>query len=431
MGLIWIYIAYFALWLWVIYRKAGVNVSYYLIGVYLVSMICCEVLFIAWPDSIRYPERVTFTSVLFHIFLLVLVLLPLTRFGNSLTIDKVDINRRTLAVFSWCVVIPALAAMWVSLSDVGAMLGLYGDLSDARYAFMEGDVSNLYIERFGAWGYVMSMGTATSFLSIVLGFYYLFVLKKRGLLTVLLFLASFSLVVNNLAIAGREGVVRWILFFGFCCVLFRHHMSFRGHKIFWFLVVGGAAIIITAFLIISQDRFGHQGRGVLYSFFYYIGEQYYYFGYGLDRFGGDGMTGDILSPFQLFQSGKDDIFFLNERYYADYYLNTFPTFVGSFLVKMGAWRTTVLCVIIFVLLYAAFWKIRPGKKASFTRFVGYLMCYEIALAGVFYFLHGARITEFAMIVYVLLAYVLKQFEPRDAYAKLREAHAMTKTGSRF
>lgn len=411
MELIWIYIIYFGLWLYVIHRKAGVNISFYLIGVYLLSMICCEILFVVWPETIRYPQRVTFTSVTFHILLLVLVLLPLTRFGNTLSIDRVTINRRTLAIFSWAVVLPALGAIVVSLGDIGAVLG-YTDMGDARSAFMEGDVSNLYIERFGFWGYVMSLGTATSFLAVVLGFYYLFVLKKRGLLTILLFVASFSLVINNLAIAGREGVVRWVLFFVFSCVLFRHHLSFKGHKIFWFLVVGGASVIITAFLIISQDRFGHEGEGVIYSFFYYIGEQYYYFAYGLDRFGATGMSDSMLSPFQLFQEGKMEAYFLNEKYYADYYLNTFPTFVGTFLIKMGAFKALVLCVILFVVLYLVFWKIPRGRSITFTKFVGYLMCYEIALAGVFYFLHGARITEFAMIMYLLLAYVLGQLEPR-------------------
>lgn len=403
--IVWLFVFFFAFWAWQIYRKYGVNVSLYILAIYLFSGICCIGLFVFYPDSIRYPGRVTAWPIILLIGMLWLCLYPLVRFGNSFSIEALTVNQRQLDRFSWCIVVPALASMAVSASMLSVVFA-YGDFLKARTAFEDGAFNNLIIEKFGVIGYLVALGPALSIIATILAFYYFFYLKRKGLLTWLLFLASLCIVVNNLAIAGREGMVRWFMFVVLAGVIFRKYLSFRDNKKFWLIVGCAAVVVFGIFMKITIDRFTQKStdRGAVYSLLYYIGEQPYYFAYNYERFAEDGMTGSLGTLFPSVSGEKFGIYQLNERYYADYFLNIFPYIVGDFVSRAGLVNAIFLCLLIFFGCYFVFWKLRPDQPMSLAKLVGFLFYYEIMLLGVFYFLHSARFTQYTIAFYILLAW---------------------------
>lgn len=404
--IVWLYIVFFGYWVLRTYRNYGINLSFYILAIYLFSGVCCVALFTFYPDSIRYPYRVTALPIVLMCCLLWLCLYPLVRFGNSLSVEAITVEQKQLDRFAWCVIVPALASMLVSATMLAAVFK-YGNFFKARMAFEEGHLENAVTEKLGLFGYFVSLGPSLSMVALILAFYYFFYLRRTGIITVLLFVASLCIVVNNLAIAGREGMVRWGIFIVMASVLFRKYMTYHEHKKFWLTVGIVAVVIIGLFAWITIDRFTERpnDRGPLYSMLYYIGEQPYYFAYGYERFGDQPMTGTIGSLFPIVSGHQFDIFKLNSRYYADYFLNTFPTIVGDFVNHAGTGKALLVCLCIWVAGMFGFWKLRPNQPLKLGKLVAFLFYYEVMLLGVFYFLHYPRFTQFTLIFYVGLAWM--------------------------
>lgn len=401
---IFLYVIFFSIWALQNYKQYGLNISVLIILIYLVGAIngCCIYLF--YPLEIKFPERITFNSVSAHILLLWLFMYPLVRYGNSLKVNNLIIKEYRLRVYSWFVIIPSLLCILASSSDIFKVFA-YGDLSAAREAYVTGDISSQYVKNFGPVGYIMCLGPSISFLSLFLFCYYKFYLKKNGLLVNLLFIGSFGIVINNLAIAGREGFIRWIFYSIACFVFFRKYIIFKRFKKLFIGIGIFAAIMLIIFARITLDRFEDSTYGPLYSILSYSGQQFYYFSYGFDRFANEGY-GALGKLFPLITNERAEAFNINSFVSADFYLNTFSTFVGSFIKEGGFENTLFLAIGAFIFLLLTFWKKYKFVKYSLPILIGYLFYYEIIMMGFFYFLHYLRFTQLTILFYIVLAFFI-------------------------
>lgn len=401
-GYLSLYVIFFSIWFFLIYRKNGLNISSYIVGIYLFGMVC-GILYVYCYPIVEHPERITIASVSSHILFLWLFLYPLVRYGNTLRPDHIKISRIALDIFSWFIIVPSLLSIIISLGDIGAVLS-FGNLLDARNAFITGDISNLYISRFGALGYFIAIGPQLSFIALFLTFYRIFYLKNNSLTTKLLMLSSLGIVINNLAIAGREGIIRWILFAGFCLVFFKEYIDFRKHKKLFLSLSVVLVGILAFFMMISIDRFENSEYGVFASFLRYGGEQYYLYSYNFHFFADKGLQ-SIGQMFPLFSGKSLDIYDQNKLIVVDYFLNTFSTFVGSFIKQTGLFNTFIVSICAFLLFFLVFWKSKRISTPTLSKTVAFLFCYEIVLLGFFYYLHGTRMTQFSIILYIVIAFV--------------------------
>ena len=403
--MLYIYIIFFTIWFFSIKSKNFINLPRFIVLIYLLSAISCELIHLFYPENIRFYNRITFESVLYHIIVLFLFLFPIVHFSSRLDIEKLWINERQINIYSWFIVIPATLSVIVSAIDV-ALIFAFGNMLEARNAFLAGDISNLYISRFGILGYLISLGPNLSFIALILSFFYKFILKSKILLGNLLFICSFSIVLNNLAIAGREGITRWFIYLIFALFLFRKHIVFKENKVFFISLLSVSTIVGGIFLINTVDRFEAHSDDSILPILNYYGQPFYYFSYIYQRFADTDYVG-LLSLFPILMSDTIDIYNLDFLFSADFGLNTFPTFVGTFLMYAGAIKTLLLALGYFVcigcLLFINF------KKLTFPKLVTYLFISEILIMGVFYYMFGHLFIQFTILVYIGLAYIVSKY----------------------
>lgn len=404
--IIFLYVIFFGLWTFQNYKQFGFNLSVFIIGLYLLGSINGFFIYLFYPLEIKYPERITLLSVSSHILLLWLFMYPLVRFGNRLHISNLIVKQDKLLKYIWFIILPSLLCIIASSRDIFRVFA-YGDLSAAREAYVSGDISSQYVKNFGIIGYIMCLGPTISFLALFFFCYFKFVLKKKGLVTNLLFISSFGIVINNLAIAGREGFIRWLFYSIACYIFFKDYISVKQYKKL-FVCVGlfiGAILIIFASITIA--RFEDSTNGPLYSIISYSGQQFYYYSYGFDRFANQGY-GSIGNLFPIITNQRADAFNINEFVNADFYLNTFSTFVGSFVKEGGYEDTLMLAIGSFVFLVLSFWIKKDNFKFHLSILISYLFYYEIIMIGFFYFIHYLRFTQITIIFYIVLAFFICQ-----------------------
>lgn len=397
-----LYPLFFGFWLLYLHKRNEFSVALLLIFIYFFSSVCCMWLISTYPNEIDV-NRITFSSVFFHIIVLFLFLQPITRFAKRFKVEFLQI-RECLAtkVFLYILSVPGILAVLFSFYDVLHVFSM-GNMLDARNEFLNGDLGSFYISRHGILGYVPSLGLVLSFANLFFFFYRYFLQERKDLISILLFVASFAIVFNNLAIAGREGLLRWCFYFVFCLVAFKRRLSWKKYKIFWITIIVFIIVILSIFYIISADRFSDRNYGILYFILDYYGQPFYYFSYNFQRFGlhGNGFGMASLFPFFTF-SDNAEIYNLNDIIYADYKLNTFSTFVGTFLVRTGA-LTTFLMGVIFFIVCNLILRIKRNGFVYLSMFLLFLFLYEIEMLGVFYFLYSAVFTQFTMVLYYFIA----------------------------
>lgn len=399
---IWLYFIFFTGWAIALNIKYKLNISVFIIGLYSVGAMCGLTIYYFFPHMIKYPGRITFEAVSVHILFLWLFMFPLVRFGNALKPENLIINPRKIKKFAWCIIVPSIAAMALSAYDLVTIFA-FGDMLALREAFLSGDVSNLYVSKYGPIGYLVSFGPQISFLAMFWGFYYRFFLKEKSIITTLLFVSSLCMPVNNLVIAGREGVIRWILFILFSAIFFKKYIKYSENKklIKWLGIVFG--VILVVFMQISIDRFENSDNGLFASLLRYGGEQFYLFSYNYYFFSDNGMQ-TVGQLFPIISQETLEIYNQNALVSVDYFLNSFSTFVGTFIKNVGFYNTLFICLGAFFLFTISFWKSRRWEKCSLAKFTGFLFCYEIVLLGFFYYLHSGRFTQFSIITYIFLAF---------------------------
>lgn len=415
--MILIYISYFAIWLFRIKRKYGYTVSFFLIALYFFSTVSGGILFMFYPETIKYPERVTLLSVSSHILLLTLFMYPVVRFGNHLRIDNLKVKKARLEKYAWCVVIASILSMLASIPNIIRVFS-FGNLQDARSEVIDGDFTFSFVGQYGVIGYFLSLGMFVSFVALILFFYYFFYIERRGLLAAFLFISSFATVVVNLAGAGREGFVRWFFCLAFALILFKDKLllyidKYKHNKKVWFFFAVFGIVLAYIFFSITSDRFGDSEEGILYSLFRYFGEQYYIYSYHFHRFADAVENENILSLFPILSPRSEQLSSvnLNERISADYFLNTFSTFAGSIMRKIGIYNSLFLASMSFVLM-SVWFRRKFERNFSLARFIAFLFVYEIMMMGVFYNMYSARMTQFSILFFIMLAVLLMDSKQR-------------------
>lgn len=397
-----LYVIFFTFWLLIMRNKSGA--SKYLLSIYLASSVCGLILFCFYYNTIEYPDRVTVESVSFHLLLLFLLLFPIINFSKNFYGERISITEKSLTTYSWLIIIPSIFAIILSSIDILKIL-LFHDFLLARNAFLAGDISNLYTTNYGIIGYLPSFGPQISFLALFFFFYRYFRLNKHDLTSLLLFISSFAIVLNNLAIAGREGFVRWFFYLGFCWALFHKNIPFRQYKNIYIIGLTSLFIAGAFFFAITTDRFEESDEGTLHSLFLYAGEPTYNFSYIYQRFYDKGIS-NAAAMFPLVSGTEKINYGVDSLVAADFRLNTFATICGSFLLNTGGRGCFIITVIWFILMMII---LRNREQSlNLSLIVTYLFAYEIVMLGVLYYLHGNRFTQLSIVAYIILALIVER-----------------------
>ena len=393
-----LYVIIFILLFYINIKKHGFNTASLLVFIYLVSSIFTQILTSTAPSEYN-PNDITLDSVVAHVVLLFLFMSPIIHVGNKILISELIISDAIFSRFVFFVIVCGLSGIIVSYWGIIEVLSA-PNFEAARFDALAREDTSYY--SYGLIGYLATIGTMTPMFAIFCAFYRLFVHNKTGIILYLLILSSFSGAFLNFAGAGRDGFVRWALFMVFNIVLFKNQISLRKiPKILLLILIVFGSTIVTLFIAITIARFGEGDKGWM-SVMEYIGQSFYHFSNTFHGVGNENHFG-FNSIFPLFPGANDPLSIARISNF-NFRTDVFPTFVGSFVLKVGYINTFALGVTFFII----YTYLSRYKRLKLYNIVAYMIFYQVAYIGIFYFVFAmlARQLSF-LILYMLSKYKIK------------------------
>ena len=393
-----LYLLFFSFLFLLNYKKHGFTPSTFIIGIYLFSSVMS--LLLLYHYEAFDEEKISLTAIIFHIICLYLFLSPVIYFGNT-NINEIKFPPYGLLRYLvWSIILLSLTSIVVSWSKLKVVFA-FEELSEARRLH---NARELYEEGGDIYTYLGGIGHHLSIFAMFFFFYFVAYYPQKKITQLLLFLSSFAIVFSNLSIAGRDGIVRWAFFLIFFFSFFKKNISAKVKKYIYTLSLMAGIPIISIFIAITQSRFGEKGGDVLLSVASYIGQSFPIFSYNFNQFMDGTAGGRINFPFLFPASQRASMNNLNDYFYADYNLNTFPTFVGSFYLDLGLLKTLLLALL-FYLIFTYYYKFHK-PRASFVKIISFIILYQIMLLGIFYYMfYSSTVTNTLFLLIVLSVFL--------------------------
>lgn len=397
-----LYVFFFFSWAYINYKAHGLNTSTFLLVIYLLSAFASNIVYYLYPGSIKI-EEISLISISSHLLLLFLFMFPIIRLGNLLTINifQNTLNKVNYKYLFTFLIVTGLVAIIICIPKVIAIFAI-GNFGDARGLVLD-DNFDMGFYRYGFVGILGIAGCYISFFSLFFSFYLLFIRNKCNIIFYLLLITSFTIVVVNLSIAGRDGLLQWMLFLSFCIVFYRKKITL--HKIPKYLaIIITLCVIFTTFLFIkiSVDRFGENTGDLIFTWLNYLGQSFYYYSYFFNYVGTDGQYGiEAIIPILSFKASVSSLAGMNQIYYP-FPVNVFSTFVGSFILKTGYFTTLIVALFFFLLTISIK---RKNIKNSIPKLILYLTVYQIIMLGVFYYMFPTKSSHLTFIFIYFIVYM--------------------------
>lgn len=340
-------------------------------------------------------NNISYEAIFIHILLLYLFLFPIIRTGNKLNISNLEISDRIFLQVSIFLIICGGLGILLSIRDILTVLS-YDTIEVARQTILADGGLGLY--KYGILGYVGTIGMISPPFALFLAFYRLFIRKKPDFILYLLLFTSLSGICINLTIAGRDGIVRWIMFLISTFVIYKPYITLKLIPKFILLITIIVIIfIITIFAVVTISRFG-EGESALLSLVSYFGQSFYYFSSLYDGVGNKSLFG-FASIFPIIPGGKSslEVAMLTNNF--SFRTDVFSTFIGSFVLYVGVIRTFLLAVA-FDILYLYFNTKCNNRLHSFFSF---LIFFQVVYIGIFYFVFNMLAWQMSFIIIYLFS----------------------------
>ena len=369
--------------------------SFFVMGIYLVSL-AFAIIHVMVNKEILINDHSYFFASLFVLFGWCLYLLPFYSFKETSVNEFVFPNLKTLNAISTVLIVASIWAIIYYTTSVVSVFA-YGDLGEARRGMVAGEVSFIETGFFHTLaGVVSSMYS----ISLLLAFAYMAIggHKKR---VILLFVSSFSYVLNVLSNVGRDGAVFWAMSAVFCYLLFNSFIKKDAKKSFRLFAIAAVSLLAVPFMQISFGRFEDETNSYFIS---YLGQPFVNASFLI---GADNIP---------FQEGRSFPYFLKllgleepqNIYWEVPGTNSteFTSFLGSFCVSLGVWGFIIMGILSFIFFKFTVCKKGPNRFYFHSTLI-YLMYFQVMSQGVFYFRQGNRGGNIFIILMLLFYLILK------------------------
>lgn len=353
-------------------------------------------------DFVTFNEdRLSLKAIIYHIICIYIFVFPIIAFERKANINFEEINKKALKYISLFLIISSFLSIVRSLYIIKdfEIYDITSFTEIRRDIVTEGN--RIYLD----WGLLdyISIGRYLSVFSIFCAFYYLLILDNKKMFYYLIF-SSTSIIFANLTSMGRDGIIRWILYFVLNLIVFKKYKLINGYRLLYKLLFLFGVFGVFSFLIISFSRFSERGS-VFDSLLYYFGQSFIYFSYIYERFIDGTYFGELTFPYLFPQDN-----YLRSLLSADFNLNTFSTFVGSFFMDFGIIYTFLLICFSSVLFYIIIIP-RKNNKISLNKLFVYLFLCQFLLDGLFYYFYTSRTAVLAIIFFMIYSYFISYLYP--------------------
>lgn len=234
----------------------------------------------------------------------------------------------------------------------------------------------------------------------------------------LLLIGSLSFVFYTLNVAGRDGIVIWVLSFISLFMLFYRFFSKQQKKQIIRLGILGLCCFLPILLFISSSRFEKSDYGTTLSMMNYLGQGFDNLSYNIAVYKNtEANVGNFFGQFPIFapfanfmgyQSdlatdtfGKMDIAF---KY--GFRANQFSFFIGSFYPMNYPITGYALFLLVCIMVYFLNLRIKNGVISVQNLLVAFIW-YMVPIVGVFYFYYGSLIGNvFLLTPFLILLFLL-------------------------
>ena len=388
------------------YYKTRQNtpLSWFLVLYYLLSSVTANYLYFSNSFNEFQNISITLHSVLYHFFCLFLVIEGFYQIEKSTDIELPYIQFGRLIFFLMPLIIFSFISIYDSINLLRKTSGM--SIVERRFAYNQRE---LYDPRTGLLiSYIKNLASTLYPICIFFFFYISHYYPRKILFAILLIISSLSIGVHGLTIAGRDSMVQWIIMFGCNYLLFKHLITKRFKR--KILLLGSFIIIISSVVIvfITMQRFGERPKDVVDSSLSYFGQGFINFSKYFELFPGGSFFGKMTFPVLFPVDERVSPAYLNDNFPGiSFYLNVFPTMIGTFYMDFGYLGTIVLSLLIFFLLLL----IKRLYIKSLNYCFLFILILQVLICGLFWFMHFSLM--FQKIFLLLLLYSI--------YKKLNQA----------
>lgn len=398
-----LYVVVFGVYFLINCYKYGYNGGSFLISLYFLGSLSGFYLLITTGFYDAY--RLDLFAVIYHSFCLLMFLSPIVYVSNKL-IHRFKIPDPVgLRIFLYVLIFFSFFSFASLIPKIQSVFAI-GDFKTARNLYNYGGLHDS--EGGGILDYLGGIGAAFAYFSMFFFFYYLKNYPKKRLLIALLFICSLTDALSGLSVAGRGGIMRWILMLVFFYLSFHPHIDPKLRRRMLRLISLMAVPLITIFAFITISRFSDREYPVYTYVIDYIGQSFIYFSYIFDPFFESTFGGRMNFPIFFPNDRIDRV--LSEEVSANFDLNTFSTFVGSFYKDVGFYRTLILAVVYWIVLSYLF---RGAKVCNnFYKLMIFIIFSQIIVNGVFYFQYTGTTKIRSFILLIILAIAIEERFPK-------------------
>ena len=219
----------------------------------VISFFLCSIAFSVLLDNMLdlYSGNVAIYSIFTS-----LVLFPLFLSFNYLDSRRVSFgylprnNKKILKVVIWLSVFGAFVNFLAVLDSISFFIDSSVDIETYKNA----DIGNQFIQQRNFVLYSLS-ASLTPFSYIALALHFYFSINKQYKLSILAFLGSLSIILEQIVTFGRGGIVAYVFCYGFMTVLIFNKIDYRFKKIFRRILIVSFLILASGFFYISIGRF--------------------------------------------------------------------------------------------------------------------------------------------------------------------------------
>lgn len=401
-----------------------VALSNFIISLYALSM------FSFWVCSI-FDENYYYSVSAFLMITvpLFIIIEPLVRFERRVQPGcKISVpNKRRHIVFSWFLIILGTHSFIFFALNLNKVFN--SDLAALRQQIVtEGAFySSTVYSKTAVFGAYLSP------LAILL-FFFTRMTDRNRRRSWLLFITSLSFVLYTLNVAGRDGIVIWVISYSALLALFYPFLDAQTKRLQGIAFVGGGAVTVPIFLLISIQRFGGGGAlnaDVVLSIFDYLGQQLYELSSRLDKLTGTQYHGDPRTIIPVLVGLWDALLGQASASLNRYDLRIesmasgldtyrFTYFVGDIITETGLIGLTAFTVLTAWILRMSL--VLRARVISLPRLILAFSWSMVVIVGVFYFYYGQAVGNVYLIFpFMILIYYNFQFPTRGTTKADNEA----------
>lgn len=329
-------------------------------------------------------------AIIYQVVVIMILLYPVRDYERYLKPSTIEyISYKTLSIFLYALILISLISIVSSISIINNLAHM--NITDIRNDVMMGGEGRDIKQAGSVLSHISALASNYSFISLILSFYCMLKYPYKKRIINLLLVSSLSYLLFNLEIGGREAIVRYSFDLLFVYLIFRKDIANYWRHRFKVVMLSVIIFMLMVALYITISRF--DGRDTLYGTLGYLGQGFIFFSRFFDYFG---ETGSESAIFNAFSSVQVNPFNQNENISADFFLNVFTTFVGSF-VKATGYK---IALIHFAIIYFLIVLIKKMNRTSIFYYIYTFYIFRFFIAGIFYWIDS--FASRAKVYYILL-----------------------------